>query len=240
MSIMKITMLGLERSLTPENKSIFDLLLIPEGIDKDSLTDNIVLEGGDFEVLYSDPYMFRAAVGTWSSKHYRTFEKWVDALSIEYNPLENYDRQEDYTDTSNKGEKTTAGNTRTFNNEDKQTINTEDKETINTSDDTENTVSAFDSGVYQPSTKSEVDHSGTDTIGHTGTDTMNHTGTIKDEGSGSLTSNGKEVHSGRIHGNIGTVTSQKMLGDELEIARFNLIQQITDLFLTEFTLMIYD
>lgn len=240
MSIMKITMLGLEMALTPESKSIFDLLLLPEGIDKGSLTDNIVLEGGDFEVLYADPYMFRAAVGTWSSKHYRTFEKWVAALNIEYNPLENYDRMEDYTDTSNKGEKTTAGNTRTLNHEDKETINTEDKETINTSDDTENTVSAFDSGTYQPSNKSEVDHSGTDTMNHTGTDTFNHTGTIKDEGSGSLTSNGKEVHSGRIHGNIGVTTSQQMLQSELDIARFNLIQQITDLFLTEFTLMIYD
>ena len=224
MSIMKITLLGLEMALKPEGKSVFDLLELPEGVDKDALTDNITLEAGDFEVLYADPYMFRAAVGVWSKKHLRTFEKWVAALAIEYNPLENYDRFEDYTDTSNKGEKTTAGNTRT--------LNHEDKETINTGATDEHTVSAFDSGTYQPSDKNVV--------GNTGTDTFNHTGTIKDEGSGSLTANGKEVHTGRIHGNIGTVTSQKMLGDEIEIARFNLIQQITDLFLTEFTLMIYD
>ena len=224
MSIMKITLLGLEMALAPSGKSIFDLLVLPEGIDKDTVTDNIVLEGGDFEILYADPYMFRAAVGVWSKKHYRTFEKWVAALAIEYNPLENYDRMEDYTDTSNKGEKTTAGNTRT--------LNHEDKETLNTGSTDEHTVSAFDSGTYQPSDRNS--------ISNTGTDTFNHTGTIKDEGSGSLIANGKETHTGRIHGNIGTVTSQKMLGDELEIARFNLIQQITDLFLTEFTLMLYD
>lgn len=224
MSIMKITILGLEMALKPEGKSVFDLMNLPEGIDKDTVTDNIVLEGGDFEVLYSDPYMLRAAVGTWSLKHYRTFEKWVNALNLEYNPLENYDRQEDYTDTSNKGEKTTAGNTRTLNNE--------DKETLNTSTSDEHTVSAFDSGSYQPSDKNEIKN--------TGTDTFNHTGTIKDEGNGSLTSNGKEVHTGRIHGNIGVTTSQQMLQSELDIARFNLVQQITDLFLTEFTLMIYD
>lgn len=224
MSIMKITLLGLEMALKPEGKSVFDLLELPEGVDKDALTDNIALEAGDFEVLYADPYMFRAAVGVWSKKHLRTFEKWVAALNLEYNPLENYDRMEDYTDTSNKGEKTTAGNTRT--------LNHEDKETINTGATDEHTVSAFDSGTYQPSDKN--------VIGNTGTDTFNHTGTIKDEGSGSLIANGKDIHTGRIHGNIGVTTSQQMLQSELDIARFNLIQQITDLFLTEFTLMIYD
>lgn len=224
MSIMKITILGLEMALKPENKSVFDLMNLPTGIDKDALTDNIILEGGDFEVLYADPYMFRAAVGTWTSKYYRTFEKWVAALNLEYNPLENYDRQEDYTDTSNKGEKTTAGNTRTLNNE--------DKETLNTTTTDEHTVSAFDSGSYQPSDKNEIKN--------TGTDTFNHTGTIKDEGSGSLIANGKDVHSGRIHGNIGVTTSQQMLQSELDIARFNLIQQITDLFLTEFMILVYD
>lgn len=224
MAIMKITILGLEMALKPEGQSVFDLMNLPEGIDKDTVTDNIVLEGSDFEVLYADPHMFRAAVGTWSSKHYRTFEKWVAALNIEYNPLENYDRKEDYTDTSNKGEKTTAGNTRTLNNE--------DKETLNTTTTDEHTVSAFDSGTYQPSDKN--------VIGNTGTDTFNHTGTIKDEGNGSLISNGKEVHSGRIHGNIGVTTSQQMLQSELDIARFNIIQQITDLFLTEFMILVYD
>ena len=232
MSIMKITMLGLEMALKSEGKSIFDLMQLPEGIDKDALTDNIVLEGGDFEVLYADPYMFRGAVGTWTSKNYRTFEKWVAALAIEYSPLENYDRIEDYTDTSNKGSKTSSrtdsGNTRTFNNE--------DKETLNTSKTDEHTISAFDSSTYQPSDKNS--------ISNTGTDTFNHTGTIKDEygegSSGSLTENGKTVHEGRIHGNIGVTTSQQMLQSELDIARFNLIQEITDMFLTEFTLMIYD
>lgn len=232
MAIMKITILGLEMALKPENKSVFDLMNLPTGIDKDALTDNIILEGGDFEVLYADPYMFRAAVGTWTSKYYRTFEKWVNALNLEYNPLENYDRMEDYSDTSNKGSKTSSsgsnGNTRT--------LNYEDKETLNTTNTDEHTVSAFDSGSYQPSDKNVVSN--------TGTDTYNHTGTITDSGSesssGSLTENGKTIHEGRIHGNVGVTTSQQMLQSELDIARFNLIQEITDLFLTEFMIMIYD
>ena len=46
-------------------------------------------------------------------------------------------------------------------------------------------------------------------------------------------------HSGHMWGNIGVMSTQDMLQQELDIQRFNLIQQITDLFLTEFCIMVY-
>ena len=224
MSIMKITILGLEMALKPENKSVFDLMSLPTGIDKDALTDNIVLEGGDFEVLYADPYMFRAAVGTWTSKYYRTFEKWVNALNLKYNPLENYDRKEDWTDKGKKNSKTSGSGS---NGE----TNSGSVENTGTNT-TENTVSAFDSSGYQPSEKETV------TLGTTQSSSNTLSGNYSNN---EETHEGDEnVHDGRIHGNIGVTTSQQMLQSELDIARFNLIQEITDLFLTEFTLMIYD
>ena len=44
---------------------------------------------------------------------------------------------------------------------------------------------------------------------------------------------------GRAHGNIGVTTSQQMLQSELDIARWNIYEQITDLFLSEFCIMVY-
>ena len=35
--------------------TLFDLLEVPEGIDKDKLVDNILLEAGERSVIYSDP-----------------------------------------------------------------------------------------------------------------------------------------------------------------------------------------
>ena len=99
MSTAKITTIGLENYLSIEGKSLFDDLLIPEGIDKDTLTGSILMRAGEFEVLYSDPYFMRDMVSLWSRKHYRTFDKWVKALAISYDPLNNYDRTEEYTDT---------------------------------------------------------------------------------------------------------------------------------------------
>ena len=280
MSIMKVTLIGMENYLNDNEKSLFDNVTFPEGITKDDVINNILLQGGEFEPIYADPYFLRDAIGLWSRKHNRTFSKWIEVLNMDYNPLENYDRIEDWTDTENGGVsssgRTDSGNTRTFNNQDKRTLDTENKRTLDTEDQetldtenkrtldtnitTENTVSAFDSSSYQPSDKSDSDNTGTDTMNNTGTDTVTHTGTdtmnntgtdtvdysgtIKDEygegRSNKETRNNKTVHGGRIHGNIGVLTSQKMVAEQLDIVKWNIVEQITDLFITEFCIMLYD
>lgn len=263
MSTMKVTLLGLQHYLHNLDDDLFKNLTLPEGIDKDTLTDNILLRGSDFEVLYADPYFVQDAIGLWSRKWNRTFTKWIEALSIEYSPLENYDRKEDWSDTLNRGVKTNArrdsGNTRTFDNQDQRTLDTQNQltldsqnqRTLDTTEINERQVSAFDSSAYQPSEKTTIENDGTDTMNNTGTettnntgtDTMNYTGTITDEfgegSSGSETENSKTVRDGRIHGNIGVTTSQQMLQAELDIAEWNIYEHITDLFLSEFVIPIY-
>ena len=232
MSLSKITLIGMNQYFLNIEESLFDKLSVPEGIDKDTLIDNILLNGGEFETIYGNPEFVRDAIGVWSSKWYRTFEKWVAVLDMEYNPLENYDRMEDWSDQMNRGATSGArrdsGNTRTFNNQDKRTIDTTAV--------SEDEVSAFDSSAYQPSAKNTVDNDGTDTV--------DYSGTIKDEygegTSGEEKENKKDTHTGRIHGNIGVMTSQKMLAEELEVQRFNLTDQITDLFLQEFCILVYE
>ena len=132
MSSAKITTIGFHNWMQSQNDDLFSKMNLPVGIDKDTLIDNILLRAGEFEVLYSNPFFYQNAIGVWSAKHKKTFEKWIDALSIEYNPVENYDRMEEWEDKSN-GNSTgeTKGNT---------SLNS-----IN-----ENKVSAFDSDLYQP------------------------------------------------------------------------------------------
>lgn len=233
MSLAKLTMISFNSYLVQmHDQTLFDLLDVPEGIDKDVLCDNIMLQGGEFEVLYADPTFMRQAIGTWSKKCYNTFLKWVTAQSLQYNPLDNYDRNELLTDQYYKAASSTArrdsGNTRTFNNQDKRTIDT----TVVSEDE----VSAFDSSTYQPSAKNTIDNDGTDTV--------DYSGTIKDEygegTSGNENENSTTTHSGRVHGNIGVKSSQSLLAEEYDIARFNIIDQITDMFILEFCIPIYD
>ena len=232
MSLSKITLIGMQQYFLNMDLSLFDQLTLPEGISKDDLVDNILLQGGEFEVIYGNPSFVRDAIGLWGRKWQRTFEKWLQALSIEYAPIENYDRIEDWTDQNYHASSTSArrdsGNTRTFNNQDKRTIDT----TVVSEDE----VSAFDSSTYQPSDKNTTDNDGTDTV--------DYSGTIKDEygegSSGQENGNSTDTHGGRIHGNIGVTTSQEMLKQELDISMWNLLDQITDLFLQEFCIMVYE
>ena len=78
--------------------TIFDNMTIPAELDKEILVDNILLELGELELLYNDPAMMKFAIGRWSSKE---LKKWKDLYAttvLEYNPIENYNRTEEYLD----------------------------------------------------------------------------------------------------------------------------------------------
>ena len=130
MSSAKITLFTFARYMQQHEDDLFKNLNVPSGINKDTLTENILLRGGEFEVVYSDPLFMQYAIGTWSRKWYRTMDKWLQALAIDYNPLENYDRYENIQD---KSEKTSSLN-RTLDHQDETIINTQDLLSIDTQD----------------------------------------------------------------------------------------------------------
>lgn len=215
MSEAKLTIIGLYNYMESINDDLFKYLDIPSGIDADSLKDNIMIRGGEFEVLYSNPYFMQDSIRVWSNKWYRTFEKWVDALNVKYAPLDNYDRYEDFTDThSGSG---SIDTTTTLDN----TVTDDSESTV------ENKVSAYDSGTYQPKDQTHTEYDNTTTLDSDGTVST-------------TTTDGKTIeHHAHLHGNIGVTTSQQMLQAELDVQRFNLIEQITDIFLREYIIPIY-
>lgn len=94
MSSATLTLIGMYNW----DNTLFDNMQLPDGIDKATLIDSILIRSGEFEVMYSDFDFMKYSIGAWSRKWYPTLERWIDALSIKYNPLENYDRQEEWTD----------------------------------------------------------------------------------------------------------------------------------------------
>lgn len=207
MSSAKITLVGMNTYFKNAGSDLFEFLDLPEGLTKQTLVDNIMLQGSDFEVLYSDPVAFKSYIGIWSAREAATFQRWVDALSIDYAPLENYDRHENWTDTlDSDGTSRTVGTSDTTTNGSVQTD-----------------VSAYDSSAYQPKEKVTT----SDTVDNDTTE--NNTSTLDNTG----------VHAGRIHGNIGVITSQQMLESELELGYWNIYSRITEMFLKEFCIMIY-
>ena len=200
MSKSKFTLIGAYQYYHNAGGDLFENLQIPTGINKDTLTSNILLQGGEFEVQHGNPIFIHDAIAIWSNAYQETMIRWVNALDIEYAPLENYDRMEHWTD-----ELDGLGSS--------QATGTEDNTT-------ERTKSAYDSSSYQPYDKVVSD-----------TDTTDHVST---------TVNNDSEHNGRVHGNIGVTTSQQMLQQELDLGYWNLYQRITQLFLQEFVIPVYE
>ena len=279
MAKAKITLIGFYNYMLSVNDDLFKNLSTPTGIDKDLLVNNILLKGGEFEVLYAEPYFLQNMIGVWSAKWQRTMERWINALSIDYNPLENYDRMEDWTDdasrVSNEQKDETASNnsdiigmtssSNTGNNTGSEETNRNenavaaDYSSSSGSGTTTNTKSAFDSSTYSPHDKSDqtsgAENSSTGVTSADGKTTTTSSGN-KDEDSTNISQNkasgdearqmnsnamdnSSSVHSGRMHGNIGVTTSQQMLEAELEVSKWNLYDEIADLFISELCIYLY-
>lgn len=287
MATAKITLIGMSRWMSEHNDDLFANLTTPSGIDRSKLINTILMNGGEFEVLYADADFMKFLIGVWSDKWQRTMEKWIAALSIVYNPLENYDRMEDWEDNTSRMNSEASSKNSTAQNESNQSMlhsdMTTDTETTSNLEDisrketaiaddhsssegsgtTTNTVSAYDSSNWSNHDKADTTTSGenvssslTSTDGSTVTN--GNSNSSKEQTSSSLDSQnglttqsyddttntssiGSEnaIRSGRAHGNIGVTTSQQMLEAELDISKFNLYDEISNLFLTEFVVYTY-
>ena len=208
MSSSKLTLIGLYEY----DHTIFDTLTLPAGVTKDILVNNILMRGAEFEVLYPDADFIKFSIGAWALKWQPTFKRWVDALALEYEPLENYNRFEDWNDSkASTGSRTGSGTGSTSgrtNSTTKHKVSADDAGDALTMKDQDELVGADSSCT---STTSQEDTSAAD-LGE---------------------------HHGRVHGNIGVTTSQQMLLSELDLGYWNIYEKITDLFLTEFVIPIY-
>lgn len=238
MAQSKITLIGMEKYLNPDH-SVFEKMQLPEGIDRDTLIGSIILRCNEFELLYSDPDFMIAAVDVWSRKNYWTFDKWVKAINIEYDPLYNYDRTEKTTDThegnyEKKGkDKNSGSDTRT-----NDLTMTNDLKTENDTTVTHN-EKAYNDSSFVPTTEDVTDGEikDTGTVKNTGTMTDAYGRILDSKESGK--DKYKDIHESRMYGNIGVTTSQQMLQSELDIARWNMYEHIADLFCSEFCIMVY-
>ena len=127
-------------SLYNYDESLFDNLVLPEGIDKDTLVNNLLLDTVSQEVLYADPDIMKQAIGMWSKKELPVWQRLKDTLDIRgtYNPIHNYDRTEEITNdhtknttesenhNTNRGKDTTKVSQGSFNANDLTQVNQQD------------------------------------------------------------------------------------------------------------------
>lgn len=238
MASAKITTLAFYRWMVDHDDDLFSLLSVPDGMDKDVLINNILMQSAPFEVVYSDPYIMQGLIGRWSDAHADMWARWAEAWeqALEFNPMENFDRTE-HEEIKNSGtDQNSNTQTRNLAGTDNRTANLSDNETKNLVD--EHTVSAYDSSTYSP--KDRDTHTGTDNISHTGTDnrSMSDTGTVSD--AGSFVHGHRIDRDARYHGNIGVTSLSSLLKEWQTVGEeWDLYAVITNQFLNEFCILVY-
>ena len=81
--------------------TLFDGVTLPEGMDKTLMVNQIIRQSGDLFPYYQAPPQVKTAITEWFARRKNNFAKLWQGFTAEYNPIENYDRQEDSTETPN-------------------------------------------------------------------------------------------------------------------------------------------
>jgi hypothetical protein len=226
-----VSLLGLKRL----NEGILGELVVPDGVDIELVKDNLLAETAELEVIYPDAVFMQAMIGRWSAKELPVWDRLYKTTLLQYNPIENYDRQEKWTEDENTtknldSEATGSSDTATDGNSKR------DSETI-TSTGTNKAVSAYNEVDFTPTEKVDVSAQTTD---H---ETNSNEGNINVRSKDGLISDEKGKRAldreGSIHGNTGFYTKQKMIEQERSIAEYNIIDVIINSFKNRFCLQVY-
>lgn len=163
------------------------------------------------------------------SRYGKNWKGLYDTLSLEYNPINNYDMTETENLTgTNTGTVTNSGSV-DYGKKDTHTTSGTDTQTIsgtttpNTTTDTTRQIYAFDSSNWENSERQTENQSGTVTTENTVNDSKDETLTIQSEGSDSNENTRTDNLQNTLErtlkrsGNIGVTTSQQMIQSEREL-----------------------
>lgn len=193
------------------DNSIFANLTVPNGMSKDDLVVQILTECSDFALIYPNFDFMKMLIGVWSNKEQKIWENLYMSENIEYNPIENYDRQESITRIVNTNAEGTSNGT-----------------ALNTSGDngeTKTGQTAYDSNTFKDTSRVQANS-------NSNSQSVNSE-SVKNNSSGS------ETVINHTHGNIGVTTAQQMIEGFREVSKFCTYDYIVQSFKDRFCVQVY-
>ena len=199
------------------DSTIFDDFALPNSVAsrKAEFVDEILSELGQLEALYPNTEVFKRILKAWSNTRLTEWQRVETALTAEYNPIHNFDRHEDYSDTNTEKETGKSNST-----------SSTESNANGTNENTESET-AFNTESFKNRTK------------NAGTDTASSTASATNESNNTVTRETKVQHTAHLYGNIGVTTSQQMINKELAMRRGDLESYIIDDFKRRFCVMVY-
>lgn len=227
------------------NPDLFKDMQLPDGITKDDVINNILLECYELEVLYPEPDIMQQAIGLWSRKYLPGWTKALAALNAEYNPIHNFDRYEQWSEAGSNSVTGSRGASSSSKNDiaSSEAATGNSSEVNSMSNDNTNSVMGYNQ------TEGWADHdkthgSGTNTVQESSA--ANKQNSESQSGSSASTETHSEnglddrSHTGHLFGNIGVTKSQDMVKDEWTLRiELNFIDMVTTSFKKAFCVLIY-
>ncbi len=215
------------------------LFYLPNGADRKAFYSIFIAEYGDMTPIYQEPFRLAEHIRAVGASLKYSLDKLYETLSLEYNPIENYDRAESWTDSGTRNTQYTGGETRQLSGN--GSVNYSGGSTnVTGARETEHLVSADNAGTYYPHEKdtspavtdTSTFNNRADSSSNSETETTTYSGRSDAESSGG-------THTGRIHGNIGVTTSQQMIQSERDLVRYNFYYEAAEMYAAKLLVMIY-
>ena len=211
--------------------TLFDELELPGSMNKDVLIDNILYEASPLEAYYPDPNFMKFMIGRWSFMNQSVWQKLYDTTVLEYNPIFNYDRTEEWSENEQMLDKRTLTGTEMETSTDNSSGEIRSSGTVKS----ELNVSGYNESSYVPREQT-IETPDTLTSNTSETDRIV---SIDKNDTENMDRKRDNIRTGRAFGNIGVTTTQQMIQQERETVLFNMYKVITDSFIERFCLMIY-
>lgn len=211
--------------------TLFDELELPGSMNKDVLIDNILYEAATLEAYYPDPNFMKFMIGRWSFMNQSVWQKLYDTTVLEYNPIFNYDRTEEWSENEQMLDKRTLTGTEMETSTDNSSGEIRSSGTVQS----ELNVSGYNESSYVPREQT-IETPDTLTSNTSETDRIV---SIDKNDTENMDRKRDNIRTGRAFGNIGVTTTQQMIQQERETVLFNMYKVITDSFIERFCLMIY-
>lgn len=219
--------------------NIFELLHLPDSVQKQTIIDLIISEAAELEIVYPNPDILRVIIGAWSNGRQNAWARIAAALDAEYNPIENTDRYEDHLEDYTRDLKESDNYTRDLKENDNYTRNLTDSGNNNSSGSTQNSRTGYNSGDLQVTDSSSSEDHSDDTRSYTGSDDRNKGYTGGDNRNKGYTGGDTRHTVIHTHGNIGVTSNQQMVQAELELRQTDIYSIIVSEFIDKFCIGVY-
>lgn len=189
------------------DNDLFDDILLPAGIDHDTVVNTILMESALNTPMYPEHNLLKMMIQNFFKKYYNNFERYNMAMNEEYTPNENYRKTDEkkINDSVNKHELLDGHQVNTFDDHEIR----EDFKMAFDSNDWKRT-DRFDDKVYNNDDYKQWNNTDTKT---------NRDGTINTIS----------------HGLTGVYSNQRLVEEEIKLrSKYNVYNYISDLFYDEF------